>query len=164
MVVSHHGPHLLSVHPRYAGDATNAAFVSDTLDDLLSKANLWVHGHVHDSFDYTVRGCRIVANPCGYAQNRNRAGKASELLFENPVFQWACVIDVSLLGTPESEIKEVGQVMMPHSGWICAQCAKRYLGSALPPWHTLHFGTCGFCNRETSVTSSDDFSSRGAGD
>lgn len=26
----------------------------------------WVHGHTHDSFDYDVRGCRVVCNPRGY--------------------------------------------------------------------------------------------------
>jgi hypothetical protein len=32
---------------------------------LLPQADLWLHGHVHDSFDYWA-GCRIVANPRGY--------------------------------------------------------------------------------------------------
>lgn len=92
VVITHHGPHALSVHPRYAGDPTNASFVSGNLDDLLSKADLWLHGHVHDSFDYNVRGCRVVANPLGYARNRNNVATARDLQFENPGFQWACVI------------------------------------------------------------------------
>jgi len=25
-----------------------------------------LHGHVHDSFDYQIAGCRVVANPAGY--------------------------------------------------------------------------------------------------
>lgn len=95
VVITHHGPHQLSVHPRYAGDPTNAAFVSANLDGLLLKADLWLHGHVHDNFDYSVGGCRVVANPRGYAINRNNVGAASELQFENPAFQWACVIDVN---------------------------------------------------------------------
>lgn len=28
---------------------------------------LWLHGHVHDSFDYYIGNTRIVANPRGYA-------------------------------------------------------------------------------------------------
>ena len=93
VVVSHHGPHPLSVHPRYIGQALNAAFVSN-LTELLPKADLWIHGHVHDSFDYRVAGCRVVANPCGYALNRNAVETAKELVFENRAFQWACVVDV----------------------------------------------------------------------
>lgn len=92
VVVSHHGPHPLSVHPRYIGDITNAAFVSE-LDELLAKADLWIHGHVHDTFDYLVEGCRVVANPLGYAESKN-VPKASALRFENPLFQWAFVVDL----------------------------------------------------------------------
>jgi predicted phosphodiesterase len=93
VVVSHHGPHPLSVHPRYIGDALNAAFVSN-LSELLPKADLWLHGHVHDSFDYNVEGCRVVANPLGYARNVGSAARAGKLDFENNGFQWACVIEV----------------------------------------------------------------------
>lgn len=97
VVVTHHGPHPLSVHPRYAGDITNAAFVSD-LSELLFKADLWLHGHVHDSFEYQLGRCRVVANPRGYARNRSSVAKVSDLVFENPNFQWACVIDTEKLG------------------------------------------------------------------
>ena len=93
VVISHHGPHPLSVHPRYAGNPVNAAFVSN-LSELLPKADLWLHGHVHDSFNYSVGGCRVVANPLGYARNVGSAAKAGELDFENKGFQWACVIEV----------------------------------------------------------------------
>jgi predicted phosphodiesterase len=92
VVVSHHGPHPLSVHPRYVGEALNAAFVSN-LTELLPKADLWIHGHVHDNFDYRVAGCRVVANPRGYALNRNSVETAKELVFENKSFEWACVVD-----------------------------------------------------------------------
>jgi hypothetical protein len=86
VVISHHGPHRLSVHPRYIGEALNAAFVSN-LSELLPKAALWIHGHVHDSFDYSVLGCRVVANPAGYARNRHSVSDAKELVFENKAFQ-----------------------------------------------------------------------------
>lgn len=93
VVISHHGPHPLSAHHRYAGEPLNAAFVSD-LSDLLPKAHLWIHGHVHDSFDYCVRGCRVVANPCGYVRNKHSVIDAKKLFFENQVFQPALVVDV----------------------------------------------------------------------
>lgn len=98
VVLTHHAPHPLSVHPRYqAVDAlaTNAAYVSD-LEPLLRKADVWCHGHVHDSFDYQVAGCRVVANPRGYARNRHSAVDVSDLQFENAAFQWACVIGIGL--------------------------------------------------------------------
>jgi hypothetical protein len=93
VVITHHGVHRLSVHPRYAGDLTNAAFVSD-LGDLLPAASLWMHGHVHDSFDYVVAGCRVVANPLGYLRGGHDATALRELTFENRQFRHACVIDV----------------------------------------------------------------------
>ncbi|MCY1375649.1 hypothetical protein D9M69_630790 [compost metagenome] len=92
VVITHHAPHPLSVHPRYAGDATNAAFASD-LTELLQKADVWLHGHVHDGFDYSVAGCRVVANPRGYARNVSSATDAGSLQFENTAFEHACVVD-----------------------------------------------------------------------
>jgi len=96
IVISHHAPHPLSVHPRYLAAntlATNAAFASD-LTPLLQRADVWCHGHVHDSFDYQVGRCRVVANPRGYAKNRDEAAEVADLEFENAQFKWACVIDI----------------------------------------------------------------------
>lgn len=47
--------------------------------------------------DYRVdlnRGCRVVANPQGYARNVGSAAKVGALDFENRNFGWACVIEV----------------------------------------------------------------------
>ena len=71
----------------------NAAFVSH-LPDLVERADVWFHGHTHNSFDYTAMGCRIVANPAGYPQNRSRATSLSELILENARFEPMCVVDV----------------------------------------------------------------------
>lgn len=93
VVVTHHGPHPGSVHPRYAGMRLNAAFVSD-LTPLLGRADLWVHGHVHDSFDYAVAGTRIVANPRGYARNLLAAATPDQLAWENEAFDPRLVVEV----------------------------------------------------------------------
>lgn len=69
VVVTHHAPHPLSIHARFAGHPINAGFVSD-LTPLLADADLWLHGHTHDSFDYRVGRCRVVANPAGYLLQR----------------------------------------------------------------------------------------------
>lgn len=72
VVVTHHGPHPLSIHPRFAGNAMNPGFISD-LTPLLRDADLWLHGHTHDGFDYRIGRCRVVANPAGYILNRAAA-------------------------------------------------------------------------------------------
>jgi predicted phosphodiesterase len=65
VVVTHHAPSRRSVQPKYKDDLLTAAFASD-LDELVGKAALWVHGHLHAPSDYVLDGCRIVANPRGY--------------------------------------------------------------------------------------------------
>lgn len=93
VVVTHHGPHPNSVHPRYAGMLLNAAFISD-LTPLMGKAALWIHGHVHNSFDYSVTGTRVVANPRGYAANRRTAVTPEQLEWENPHFDPRLVVEI----------------------------------------------------------------------
>lgn len=92
VVVTHHGPHPLSVHPRYAGDKLSAAFVSD-LSELMPGVDLWLHGDVHDGFDYQVGRCRVVANPTGYVLNRSYAER-DEYRFENPLFDKNMLLEV----------------------------------------------------------------------
>lgn len=65
VVVTHHGPHPNSVPAQFLGDPLSPAFVSN-LERLMGQACLWVHGHVHASMDYQVKGTRIVCNPRGY--------------------------------------------------------------------------------------------------
>jgi predicted phosphodiesterase len=70
VVITHHAPSRQSIHPRFAGSILNPCFVSDA-EWLLSagRAQLWIHGHLHDSFDYPVNGTRVVCNPRGYAKD-----------------------------------------------------------------------------------------------
>jgi Icc-related predicted phosphoesterase len=73
VVVTHHAPHPRSVHPRYGDDLLSAAFVSDLTAVIeAGQPQLWVHGHVHEAFDYQVGATRIVCNPNGYG-NENAA-------------------------------------------------------------------------------------------
>ena len=67
VVVTHHPPSARSVHPRYAGSLLNAAFYSN-LDPFIERfrPKLWIHGHMHDSFDYFIGDTRVVCNPRGY--------------------------------------------------------------------------------------------------
>lgn len=93
VVVTHHGPHPLSVHPRYSADLLSAAFVSN-LSELMPSVDLWVHGHVHDSFDYQVGRCRVVANPSGYVLNRRAIKSLDEALYENKHFKPNLIVEV----------------------------------------------------------------------
>lgn len=79
VVVTHHAPSPGSIHPRFEGSPINGAFVSD-VEHLMdgSRVPLWIHGHVHDSFDYTVNGTRVLCNPRGYVKE----GKAENLQFD----------------------------------------------------------------------------------
>jgi len=65
VVVTHFAPHPLSIAPAYVGHPANPGFVLD-LEGLMGRAALWIHGHTHTFFDYTVSGTRIVCNPRGY--------------------------------------------------------------------------------------------------
>jgi predicted phosphodiesterase len=68
VVVTHYAPHPYSVAVRFIEDGMTPAFVSD-LSDLINdfQPDLWIHGHVHDSFSYEVGKTRVVCNPRGYA-------------------------------------------------------------------------------------------------
>jgi Icc-related predicted phosphoesterase len=67
VVVTHHAPHPSSINRRWIGDESVAAWVNDMGDDFGAiGADLWVHGGVHDTFDYEVSGTRVVCNPRGY--------------------------------------------------------------------------------------------------
>jgi len=65
VVISHMAPSMLSVADRFATDMVSAAYASN-LEELAMQADLWIHGHMHDSFDYQIEDCRVVCNPCGY--------------------------------------------------------------------------------------------------
>jgi predicted phosphodiesterase len=86
VVITHHAPSPQSVHPRFEGSPLNGCFVSD-LERLMGaeRVRLWIHGHTHDSFDYTVRGTRVLCNPRGYVMKG---------VTENAAFDAACVVHV----------------------------------------------------------------------
>jgi predicted phosphodiesterase len=69
VVVGHHSPSTLSVHPRYSEDRLmNGAYHSDLSELILDhpQIRLWTHGHTHEDFDYHIGPTRVVCNPRGY--------------------------------------------------------------------------------------------------
>lgn len=71
VVVTHFAPSLRSADPRYGMTPGTAGFCNQ-LDDLLPQAQLWLHGHLHCPQNYVVGGCRVVANPLGYARKNEQ--------------------------------------------------------------------------------------------
>jgi predicted phosphodiesterase len=65
VVITHFAPHPRSIAPAFRDHRANPAFVVD-LEELMGRADLWIHGHTHNSFDYVVRGTRVLCNPRGY--------------------------------------------------------------------------------------------------
>jgi len=67
VVVTHHAPSFQSIPERYKTDIINNAFVSDYDNKIIeSKPDFWIHGHIHDNFDYMIENTRILCNPRGY--------------------------------------------------------------------------------------------------
>ncbi len=79
VVITHMAPSFSSVPDQFKDDIVSAAYASN-LDELTTFADLWIHGHTHDSFDYKIGDCRVVCNPCGYP---TRGGNVENELF-NP--------------------------------------------------------------------------------
>jgi predicted phosphodiesterase len=82
VLITHHGVHLQSVVPKYWADSRylnskkklpgenqswmmNPCFTSN-LPELISKVNIAIHGHTHESLDYMIGNTRVIANPRGY--------------------------------------------------------------------------------------------------
>lgn len=72
VVVTHFAPSLESIDPRYGKTPGTAGFCN-ALDDFLPHAQMWLHGHLHAPSDYVKNGCRVIANPLGYARKGEQA-------------------------------------------------------------------------------------------
>lgn len=84
VVVTHHLPSALSVADRFIEEPLSACFASN-LYYLFGQMDLWIHGHTHDTFDYSRNGTRVVCNPRGYV-TRNGG--------ENNEFDPALIVEV----------------------------------------------------------------------
>ena len=67
IVITHHLPSFQSIGEGFQGSPLNPAYASH-LDGLIEdlKPELWIHGHTHLSFSYTIGETRILCNPRGY--------------------------------------------------------------------------------------------------
>lgn len=82
MIVTHHGPSLLSLPERRRDKSISCAYTSH-LDDFILKyqPRLWIHGHIHHSNDYLIGQTRVLSNPWAYPDDPNE-GFNPELVVE----------------------------------------------------------------------------------
>lgn len=85
VIVTHFLPLPQSIAPRWAGDKYTSYFHTD-LTDLVAEldADLWVHGHTHDSFDYVAPNgkTRVICNPYGYPEHDHNPNYNPNLIVE----------------------------------------------------------------------------------
>jgi hypothetical protein len=86
LVVTHFAPSLRSADPRYGAQPGTASFCNAD-DDLVPRADLWLHGHLHCRQDWRVdrpgrTPSRVVCNPLGLAAKGEHEGHEPQLLIE----------------------------------------------------------------------------------
>lgn len=86
VVVTHHLPSWRLCAEKFQDDPLTAAFISH-LDHLVEKADLWIAGHTHDSFDIKIGNCRVIVNPRGYPDTKKNT-------IENRRFQDGLVVEI----------------------------------------------------------------------
>jgi predicted phosphodiesterase len=89
ILVCHHAPSYKSVPNRYEGHRMNAAYCSN-LENTLQNYDFCFHGHMHNSVDYQIGNCRVVANPRGYCKEKGSTSK------ENKLFDPLLLIDTDV--------------------------------------------------------------------
>jgi len=82
VVITHHAPSIYSVHEKYKDDILSAAFASD-LEKFILETNpdFWIHGHVHDFFEYSIGKTKVICNPKGYP-HEGENGFSSKYIIE----------------------------------------------------------------------------------
>ncbi len=78
LVITHFGPSLKSADPRYGKQPGTASFCNAD-DDLIPRADLWLHGHLHCRHDYQTdragrRPTRVVCNARGLVHKGEDVG------------------------------------------------------------------------------------------
>jgi hypothetical protein len=86
VVITHFAPSLRSADPRYGRQPGTASFCNAD-DDLIPRADLWIHGHLHCRHDYAVdrpgrAPARVVCQARGLAKKGEAAGFDPCRLFE----------------------------------------------------------------------------------
>lgn len=77
VIITHHAPSFKSSLDCFIGSTLNPAFATDLSEFMfIYKPSFWVHGHMHNTSDYTIGGTNVLCNPRGYpvgdGENENR--------------------------------------------------------------------------------------------
>lgn len=81
VVVTHFAPSLRSADPRYGVTPATAGFCN-SLEDLMARADYWLHGHLHCQQDYMESGCHVLANTLGYASKGEQEGFREQFVLD----------------------------------------------------------------------------------
>lgn len=86
LVITHFAPSLKSADPRYGQQPGTASFCNAD-DDLIPRADLWLHGHLHCRHDYRINRpgqapARVVCNARGLVHKGEDQGFDSALLLQ----------------------------------------------------------------------------------
>ena len=85
VVVTHFAPSLRSADPRY-GERNGTASFCNADDDLVARADLWLHGHLHCAHDYWLTraggSTRVVCNPRGHERRGEAQAHQPQLVLE----------------------------------------------------------------------------------
>jgi predicted phosphodiesterase len=73
VVVTHFAPSVHSADPRFGRQPSTASFCNAD-DELLPRADVWLHGHVHCRHDYRRGATRVVCNSRGMADKGEPVG------------------------------------------------------------------------------------------
>jgi Icc-related predicted phosphoesterase len=81
--VTHFLPAPPSISEKYHNDPLNPYFCSD-LTSLIEEVqpDLWIHGHTHESCDYSIGKTRVICNPRGYVPHEPNPNFRPNLLVD----------------------------------------------------------------------------------
>jgi Icc-related predicted phosphoesterase len=82
VVITHHAPSGKSLPEIFGKHLISAGFASNLEDFILdTKPEVWIHGHIHRTVDYTIGQTRVICNPMGYPKEKN-TGYTDKLVIE----------------------------------------------------------------------------------
>ncbi|MGH7013628.1 MAG: metallophosphoesterase [Stellaceae bacterium] len=115
VVVTHHAPSSRSIASAFQDSPLNPAFVSN-LDHLIEtyQPSLWIHGHMHTSFDYQIGRTRVICNPRGYFPDQL-----------NPDFDPTLVVEVVDEAPRHTDSRRASEPAKPRSITVISRAINR---------------------------------------
>lgn len=79
-IITHYGCSARSIHQRFKEyGLSNYFFVNEYDEFIESNGNIktWIHGHVHNKFNYHIGNCNVITNPRGYPNENDEFDEIS---------------------------------------------------------------------------------------